>query len=109
MAIVSFPSANTAISKTPLATPTGFGLTVDSSSAITLNWTDVATDGTVEIWRSLEEENNYELIDSVAVGTETYGDSGLTAHTPYYYKLRAFDVSAGYSEFTDWETATTSA
>jgi hypothetical protein len=107
MSIVTFPKANTAISKTPLAAPTGLNLTVDSDTEITLDWTDVATDGTVEIYRSLTVDSGFELIDSVDVGTETYQDTGLTADTEYFYKIRAFDISVGYSDYSATESDTT--
>lgn len=108
MAVASLPQANLAITHTPLAAPTGLALTVDSDSEITLDWTDVATDGIVNIYRSLDGVT-FELIDFVSVGDETFQDTGLTADTEYFYKIRAFDISVGNSAYSATESDTTDA
>ncbi len=91
-----------------LATPTGFGLTVNSSTQITLDWTDVESDGIVSIERSLLETSGFAVIATVAAGVETYANSGLTTATQYYYRIRAYYLPAGYSPYSDTENATTS-
>lgn len=101
--------SNIAISKAALAAPTGLALNVDSDTEITLNWTDVATDGTVEVERSLAALTGFEVIATVDVGDATYADTGLTAATEYFYRIRAFDISVGYSAYSDTESATTDA
>lgn len=63
--------------------PENLSLTVLSSSSIKLDW-----DGGLDtiIQRSVDEIN-WTNICTVAAGTETYTDTGLTAETLYYYRV----------------------
>lgn len=103
------PRNNYAIVIEDLAVPTGLTLTVDSDTAITLDWTDVATHGDVLIERSLEETSGFEEIATVALGDETYQDTGLDPSTEYFYRIRAFYLPQGYSAYSSTESATTDA
>jgi hypothetical protein len=71
--------------------PSGLALTVDSDTQITLNWTNNGTvdyDG-VSIERSLDGVT-YVEITTVAAGLTTYINTGLTASTLYYYRIRYY-------------------
>ncbi|NCA87223.1 MAG: T9SS type A sorting domain-containing protein, partial [Clostridia bacterium] len=89
----------------PSAHPTGFGATANSSSEITVSWTDsdaagylikgssvgygdiaVPVDGTAE--------TNSLLVQNVASGVQTFQFTGLTASTPYFFKIYPYNGSA---------------
>ncbi|MDY0208510.1 MAG: T9SS type A sorting domain-containing protein, partial [Pseudomonas sp.] len=89
----------------PSAHPTGFGATANSSSEITVSWTDsdaagylikgssvgygdiaVPVDGTAE--------TNNLLVQNVASGVQTFQFTGLTASTPYFFKIYPYNGSA---------------
>jgi subtilisin family serine protease len=91
---------------TPPAAPSSLTATATSSSAINLTWTDNANneDGyTVE--RSTDNAT-FTQIASIAANSTNYSDTGLTASTTYYYRVRAFN-SAGNSAYSNTASATT--
>lgn len=70
--------------------PTGLSATVVSDTEITLNWTNVDTTGDgVSIERSTDGVT-YAEVDTVALGVAEYVNTGLTAGTLYYWRIRAF-------------------
>lgn len=70
--------------------PTGLVLTIVSDTAITLNWTNNDTTGDgVSVERSTDGVT-YAEVDTVALGVATFANTGLTANTLYYYRIRAF-------------------
>lgn len=106
MTFVSSLRTNFVVSSVPLDAPTGLSLTVDSDTEITLDWTDVASDGVVVIERSLDGVT-FEEIDEVDVTTETFQDTGLEPSTEYFYRIRGFFLPIGYSAYSDIESDTT--
>jgi phosphodiesterase/alkaline phosphatase D-like protein len=75
-----------------------FNATKNSSSQITLTWTETEDPDFVEIQRSLTDSNYVKLLE-ITGGIGTYVNTGLTANTTYYYRMR----SKKRFKWTDWE------
>lgn len=92
-----------------LPAPSNLTATVVSSTAINLAWTDnSSTETSIRIERGTDGVVFVE-IDSVGPNITTYGDTGLTAGTLYYYRVRARAgaVDSSYSNIasaTTWES-----
>ena len=88
------------------AAPTNLGATAISSSEIALSWTDNSNNESgFQIQRS-SDGVTFRLIAAVGANVTTYTDSGRTAGTTYYYRVRAYN-SAGYSAPSNVASATT--
>jgi peptidoglycan/xylan/chitin deacetylase (PgdA/CDA1 family) len=88
-------------------TPSDLALTVVSDVSITADWTANGVedyDG-YSIERS-EDGVNYAEVDTVAVGTETFTDTGLTPYTLYYYRVKAYK-GTNYSPASNIDSDTT--
>lgn len=85
-----------AVAATQLTTPTLNAPTVVSASQIDLSWTDVANESNYELQRSTDNAT-WSTIASPAANSTTYGNTGLTASTTYYYRLRAIGDGTTYS------------
>jgi len=71
--------------------PTGLSCTSNTSTSITIGWTDNATaESNYEVWRS-SDGNTFSLLATIAADSTSHVDSGLTNETPYAYKVRAVD------------------
>ncbi len=86
--------------------PSNLTATAVSSSEIVLSWTDNSDneDG-FKIERKVSG-GIYKVIATVASDTTSYQDTGLSAGTTYYYRLRAFN-DEGFSAYTNSANATT--
>ncbi|NCA87158.1 MAG: T9SS type A sorting domain-containing protein, partial [Clostridia bacterium] len=111
----------------PTAHPTGFGATANSSSAITVNWTDAtpAADGYLIKGSNVSygdiavpvdgtAETNSLLVQNVASGFGTFQFTGLAASTHYFFKIYPYNGSAASINYKtngtiEEATATTSA
>ncbi|MFN8007377.1 MAG: fibronectin type III domain-containing protein [Terriglobia bacterium] len=101
--------ANATTTNTAPAAPSGLGLTVNSSSQITLNWTDNSTNETgFKIERKTGVGGTYSQIATVAANITTYPNTGLSASTTYYYRVRAYN-GIGDSAYSNEANATTQA
>jgi outer membrane biosynthesis protein TonB len=90
----------------PPAAPANLLATAISSSQIALSWTDNSNNESgFQIQRS-SDGVNFTLVVTVGVNVTTYTNSGLTAATTYYYRLRAFN-SRGNSALSNVASATT--
>jgi hypothetical protein len=81
----------------PVAT-TGLSAAPVSSSEIALTWTDVSNN---EVGFSLErslDNQNWTSIATLPANTTAYTDSGLTAATLYFYRIKTFN-DAGESPY----------
>jgi subtilisin-like proprotein convertase family protein len=86
-------------------TPTALVATVNSTSAIQLDWVDNAlTESGYRIYRSKTGEEFMEISD-LGVDTESYLDTGLDANTMYSYRVSAYN-SGGDSDFALAEATT---
>jgi serine protease len=98
--------SNTA-SATTLAAPSGLTATAESSSQINLSWTDNSNneDG-FKIERSPTGSSSWVQIATVGANVLTYSNTGLSANTTYYYRVRAYNT-AGNSSYSNTDSATT--
>lgn len=94
--------SNTANTTTAvLAAPTALTATVASATQITLNWTDnTAYETQYSIERSPNGTSSWTVIGTVATNVTTTTNSGRTAGTAYYYRVRAYD-STNYSAYSN--------
>jgi fibronectin type 3 domain-containing protein/regulation of enolase protein 1 (concanavalin A-like superfamily) len=88
------------------ATPTGLAANVVSPTQIDLSWSDVATETGYKIERKTGAAGTYAQIATVGAGVTTYSNTGLTALTTYYYRVRA-NNAAGDSPYSTEANATT--
>ncbi|MET0392927.1 MAG: polysaccharide lyase family 7 protein [Chitinophagaceae bacterium] len=93
---------------TPPAAPSGLSATASGTSAINLAWTDnSATETGFKLERKTGSGGTYtEIAGSIAANTTTYSNTGLTANTTYYYRLRSYNA-AGNSSYSSEVSATT--
>jgi len=91
------------------AAPSGLTATANSSSQITLNWTDNSSNETgFRVERSPNGSSNWTQIATPSANATSYADTGLTASTTYHYRVRSTNT-AGDSANTSVANATTSA
>ncbi|SDS43056.1 S8 family serine peptidase [Opitutus sp. GAS368] len=88
------------------AAPSNLSASATSSSAINLTWTNNATNAQGNTVERSTDNATFTQIASLAAGTTSYSDTGLTASTTYYYRVRAFN-SAGNSAYSNTASATT--
>jgi titin len=104
-------SATTVGSSSPTsapAAPSSLSASAASSSQINLSWTNNANnqDG-FYIYQS-PDGTNFTLVASTAAGVTSYSITGLSASTPYYFKVSAYNP-VGTSGYTSVANATTNA
>lgn len=89
------------------AAPTSPTATAQSSSSIQITWTDASNNETgFEVERSLTSGSGFALVTTTAANATSFTNTGLTASTTYYYRIRAVNAS-GQSAYTSQVTATT--
>jgi titin len=92
----------------PPSAPDGLSATAAGSSAINLDWTDNADDETdFKVERSTDG-SNFSEIGTAPANATTYADSGLSASTAYWYRVRAWNAW-GDSAYSNIDSATTDA
>jgi len=90
------------------AAPSGLSATAASSSGINLAWTDNSTDENgFRIERRTGASGTYAQIASVGANVTSYADTGLSASTTYYYRVRAYNTG-GNSDYSNEVYASTS-
>lgn len=100
--------SNEATAITPLQTPTNLAATAVSTSQVNLSWSDNSkTEDGYKIERKLLGSGDYAQIATVGPNVTTYSDSGLSAYTTYFYRVRAFNAVAGNSPYSPEVSATT--
>lgn len=101
--------SNTAGVMTPQvkpSAPSNLTATATGSSQINLAWTDNSNNETgFKIERSLDNVNFVQIV-TVLADVKVYSDTGLTAATTYYYRVRSTNT-AGDSENSNTASATT--
>ncbi|MBI3910466.1 MAG: fibronectin type III domain-containing protein, partial [Armatimonadetes bacterium] len=99
-------TANAATLAAPPDAPTNLTATAVSASQIDLAWTDGASneDG-FKVERSTDG-TSFTQIATVGVNVASYSDTGLSAATTYYYRMRAYNAG-GDSAYSDTADATT--
>lgn len=94
---------------TTMSPPSSLTATAVSSSQINLSWADNSTTETgFRIERSSSSGGPYTQIATVGTNVTTYSNSGLSASTTYYYRVRAYNAN-GNSASSSVASATTSA
>ena len=92
----------------PPAAPSNLAATANSASQITLNWTDNSADETgFKVERSPDGSTAWTQIATPAANVTSYADTGRSAVTTYFYRVRATSA-AGDSAYTSTVSATTS-
>ncbi len=87
--------------------PSNLKATAYSSRIIELNWLDNSFNETgFQIERSADNGTNWSLLATTGINITSYADTGLTASTAYYYRVRAKN-SLGNSEYSDTAHAST--
>lgn len=89
--------ATAATSLTPPQAPSDLAAQVDSSSRITLTWSDNSDDEAGFTLMSSLDGSSFEEIHATARNVHTYAHEGLTPDTTYYYYVIAYN-GAGESE-----------
>ena len=94
---------------TSLLPPDGLSASAQSSGAIKLSWTDMATGESGYKIERKAGSGDFVQIAEVAANTTSYSDSGLSASTTYTYRVRAFNTIPADSLYSNEAAATTSA
>ena len=90
-----------------LLAPGGLATLATSHSVITLSWTDKSTGETgVKIERSPDGSSGWTWVTTTAANAESHEDAGLTASTPYFYRVCATN-GADDSGWSNTASATT--
>ena len=90
-----------------MSPPSGLIATAASSSQINLSWTDnSSTETGFRIERSSSSAGPYSEIATVGANVTTYSNTGLSASTTYYYRVRAYNAN-GNSASSSVASATT--
>jgi len=105
---VNSPYSNEANATTPLGAPSSLDASTFSSTEIALTWSDNSTIETgFRIERKLGVGGIYAEIATVGANVTTYrNDSGLSALTEYYYRIRAYNGGVN-SNYSNEDNATT--
>ena len=102
-------SATTTGGPSPPTAPSNLSATATSSTQINLAWTDnSSTEDGFYVERKTGAGGTYSQIASPGANVTSYSDTGLSASTEYYYRVRAYN-SAGTSSYSNEANATTSA
>ena len=95
-----------------MAAATNLTATAVSSSQINLNWTDNTNQETgYKIDRKIGSSGSWVEIATVAANVTSYSNTGLSANTTYYYRVRAYSNSTTttphYSDYSSETSAKT--
>ncbi len=90
----------------PPAAPTDLSASSLSSSTIDLSWTDNAVDKDGFTIQRSNDGTNFSDINDVAADSSSYTDFDLSANTPYWYRVFAYNA-AGPSDYSNVASATT--
>ena len=87
-------AAHVAAGRAALGAPTGLAATAASASSITLTWTDNASAETAQVLqRSTDAAFTAPVSIPLGANVESYSDTGRSAGTTYWYRVRAVDAS----------------
>lgn len=90
----------------PPGNPFALSATASGTSTVTLNWTDFAnSENGFKIERSTDNVN-FTQVGTALQNVTTFGDSGLSPATRYFYRVRAYN-NAGNSPYSNKASALT--
>jgi hypothetical protein len=96
-----------AATETVPAAPASLSANPDSSSRITVRWTDRSDNETGFRLERSGNGSDFTQIATLGRNATAYSDTGLTANKTYYYRVRAYN-SVGNSSYSNTGSATTS-
>ena len=100
-------NAVSAVNNIPSTAPSNLSATAVSTSQINLSWADNTTNETgFRIERSGSSGGPYAQIATVGTNVTTYSNTGLSAGTIYYYRVKASNAD-GASTYSNTASATT--
>ncbi|SFZ73290.1 extracellular catalytic domain type 2 short-chain-length polyhydroxyalkanoate depolymerase [Chitinimonas taiwanensis] len=101
---------NASTTGTPPAVPVPGGLAISSvaDSSVGLSWSAVAGVAGYNVYRASSANGPYSRDNSALITTTSYTDSGLSAATTYYWRVRAQDAGGTESADSSAVSATTS-
>jgi hypothetical protein len=99
---------NSASVSPPPAAPSNLAASAISSTQINLSWTDNSSNETGFLIERSTDGTNFTQIATAGVNATSYLDTGLSASTTYYYRVRA-SGSGGNSGYSNVVSATTQA
>ncbi|MCJ8334929.1 MAG: fibronectin type III domain-containing protein, partial [Epibacterium sp.] len=88
------------------ATPTGLAATPDSDTEVTVTWTDASSNETGFVLERSLDQTTWAEVATLAAGATSYGDTGLSAGTTYYYRVKAV-AGAKASSWSNTASVTT--
>jgi hypothetical protein len=92
------------------AAPSGLGATAASSSQINLAWTDNSNNESgFKIERKTGSGGTWAQIAQVGANVTTYQNTGLSASTQYFYRVRSYISGQANSDYSNEANATTQA
>ncbi len=74
-----------------LPAPTGLSASAVGDASLTLSWNSVAGAGGYKVYRGTSAGGPFVAVNVTMITGTTYGDSGLSSGTAYYYEVRALD------------------
>ncbi len=109
---IGFASATLTLTLLPRdlpGAPSGLTATAASQTSINLSWTDASTNETgFRIERSAPGTGGWIEVGTVSANITTFTDSGLSAGTLHYHRVRAYRSSDGsYSAYSNTTSTTT--
>lgn len=91
---------------TPSAAPSSLGAVAVAWNQVNLSWTDNASDETAYEVQRATGGGSYNTVATLAAGTSSYSDSGVSELTTYNYRVRALKGTTA-STFSNPASATT--
>ncbi|MBN2550261.1 MAG: fibronectin type III domain-containing protein [Anaerolineales bacterium] len=105
----SYTASATTQSCAALSPPSNLSAEAMSTSRIDLTWADNSTnESNFRLERSYDGVSGWTEIATNPADDVTYSDTGLSAATPYYYRVRAYRSSdSSYSDYSNVASAVT--